>query len=66
MINSVIKTNDIILISQIFPILSLASYNITATSLGDGSCIIAIRNLTPASLSEALELRFIIIGSSDT
>ena len=66
MINSVIKTNDIILISQIFPILSLASYNITATSLGDGSCIIAIRNLTAASLSEALELRFIIIGSSDT
>jgi len=66
MINSVIKTNDIILINQIFPILSLASYNITATSLGDGSCIIAIRNLTAASLSEALELRFIIIGSSDT
>lgn len=66
MLNSVIKTNDIILINQIFPILSLASYNITATSLGDGSCIIAIRNLTAVSLSEALELRFIIIGSSDT
>jgi len=59
--NSVIEATDIVVISHISGG-TLGSYNF-ATAPATGNANIVIRNITAASLSEALTLRFIVIKS---
>ena len=59
--NSVIEATDIVLVSHISGG-TLGSYNF-ATSPAAGNANIVIRNITAASLSEELTLRFIVIKS---
>lgn len=59
--NSVIESTDIVLVSHISGG-ALGSYNF-AVSPATGNANIVIRNITAASLSEALTLRFIVIKS---
>jgi len=59
--NSVIKDTDIVIVSHISGG-TLGSYNF-ATAPSAGNANIVIRNITAASLSEALTLRFIVIKS---
>jgi hypothetical protein len=59
--NSVIEATDIVVVSHISGG-TLGSYNF-ATAPATGNANIVIRNITAASLSEALTLRFIVIKS---
>jgi len=59
--NSVIEATDIVIVSHISGG-TLGSYNF-ATAPAAGNANIVIRNITAASLSEALTLRFIVIKS---
>jgi hypothetical protein len=59
--NSVIEATDIVIVSHISGG-TLGSYNF-ATAPAAGNTNIVIRNITAASLSEALTLRFIVIKS---
>jgi hypothetical protein len=59
--NSVIEATDIVVVSHISGG-TLGSYNF-ATAPATGNTNIVIRNITAASLSEALTLRFIVIKS---
>lgn len=59
--NSLISANDTVIITQASGAASAGSYNVWVTSLAAGSAVIAVRNITGGSLSEALVLNFALI-----
>ena len=59
--NSLIGSNDMVVINITGNAATAASYNIGTRSLSAGSVVIGIRNVTGGSLSESLELTFALI-----
>lgn len=59
--NSYISANDTVIVTQASGAASAGSYNVWVSSLAAGSAVIAVRNITGGSLSEALVLNFALI-----
>lgn len=59
--NSYISANDTVILTQVGGAASAGSYNAWVSSLGTGTAVITVRNITAGSLSEALVLNFALI-----
>lgn len=59
--NSYISSNDTVILTQASGAASAGSYNVWVSSLGAGSAVITVRNITAGTLSEALVLNFALI-----
>lgn len=59
--NSYISANDTVILTQASGAATAGSYNAWVSSLGSGSAVITVRNITAGSLSEALVLNFALI-----
>ena len=59
--NSFISSNDTVILTQASGAASSGSYNVWVSSLGAGSAVITVRNITAGTLSEALVLNFALI-----
>ena len=59
--NSFISSNDTVILTQASGAASAGSYNVWVSSLGAGSAVITVRNITAGTLSEALVLNFALI-----
>ncbi len=59
--NSFISSNDTVILTQASGAASAGSYNVWVSSLGAGSTVITVRNITAGTLSEALVLNFALI-----
>jgi len=59
--NSLISANDTVILTQVSGAATPGSYNVWVTSIAAGSAVIAVRNITAGSLSEALKINFALI-----
>lgn len=59
--NSLLAAEDMLVMSIIGGAATAAAYHIGTRSFTTGSCVIGVRNITGASLSEAIQINFAII-----
>ena len=59
--NSLIAGNDMIVLNITGNVAAAAAYNIGTRSAAGGSIVVGVRNVTAASLSEAIQLTFALI-----